>query len=67
MKTIWYFVGLLLVSMGVIIMLTGAYQLFNPPSPPPALAHLQPNLWWGGIMTFAGLVFLLTNRRKTVE
>ncbi len=67
MKPIWYFVGLLLLSMGSIITLAGVYQVFNPPAQPTVLAHLHPGLWWGGIMTFAGLMFLFTNRNKTVE
>lgn len=67
MKPIWYFVGLLLLSMGAIIMLTGVYHVFNPPASATVLAQLQPNLWWGGIMTLAGLIFLLANKNKTVD
>jgi hypothetical protein len=67
MKPIWYFVGLLLLSMGAIITLSGAYQTITPPSQPTVLAHLHPSLWWGAIMTVSGLIFLITNRKKTVE
>lgn len=67
MKPIWYFVGLLLLSMGVIITLSGVYQILNPPAQPTVLANLHPSLWWGGVMTLSGLMFLLTNRNKTVK
>ncbi len=66
MKPIWYFVGLLLLSMGAIIMIAGIYQVLNPPPHQTVLADLHPSLWWGGVMTLSGLIFLLTNKKKRV-
>lgn len=66
MKPIWYFVGLLLVIMGAIIVLAGVYTWINPPPQHKVLAYLHPDVWWGGIMVVAGVIFLLTNKRKTV-
>jgi divalent metal cation (Fe/Co/Zn/Cd) transporter len=67
MKTIWYFVGLLLVIMGAVITSSGVYSLINPPAQPKVLSQLHPDLWWGLVMIVAGLIFLLTNWKKTVE
>jgi hypothetical protein len=67
MKTIWYFVGLLLLIMGTVITISGVYSLINPPAQAKVLSELHPDLWWGFVMVAAGIVFLLTNWRKTVE
>jgi len=67
MKTIWYFVGLLLLIMGIVIALSGVYTLINPPAQPKVLSELHPDLWWGMVMIVVGLIFLLTNWKKTVE
>jgi hypothetical protein len=67
MKPIWYFVGLLLLAMGVIITISGLYALANPPARQTVLGYLHPDIWWGCIMLVAGTIFLLTNRKKIVE
>jgi hypothetical protein len=67
MKSIWYFVGLLLTIMGIIITISAVYALFNPPSHPKLYSHLHPDLWWGLLMLVFGLLFALLNRQKTVE
>ena len=66
MKPIWYFVGLLLMIMGAIVLAAGIYTLSDPSARPMVLGNLHPDLWWGGLMMLAGLIFLLTNRKKTV-
>lgn len=66
MKPIWYFVGLILLSMGAIIFLTGLYLLVNPPSTNTVLSATRPNIWWGGLMTIAGVIFVIRNRNIRV-
>jgi hypothetical protein len=61
MKPIWYFVGLLLLVMGVLILAAGLYQLIRPPQQPTVLARLHPGIWWGGIMILGGVIFLFTS------
>jgi len=62
MKPIWYFVGLVLLTMGVLVFLTGIFMLVFGVRSPTALASLHPNIWWGAIMIVAGVVFFFKNR-----
>ncbi len=63
MKPIWYFVGVILTVIGILVVISGVMNLINPPLEPTVLAHLHVNLWWGLIITVAGLAMWLTNRR----
>jgi hypothetical protein len=67
MKSIWYFVGLLLSIIGAIITVSALYSLSHPPAEPKIFSHLHPDLWWGLIMLAFGLFFAILNRRKTTE
>jgi hypothetical protein len=66
MKSIWYFVGALLTTLGTIITISAIYSLMNPPADQKILSRLHPDLWWGIIMLAFGLAFGLLNRRVTV-
>jgi len=65
MKPIWYFVGILLLVFGALILGAGIIGLMSDQLPPTALANLHPRVWWGGIMTVAGILFLFFNRKTT--
>lgn len=67
MKPIWYFVGLMLSAMGFIVFISGVANYLSPHATKTVLADLHPELWWGAIMIAAGIIFLLLNRKKTVE
>lgn len=67
MKSIWYFVGLILMTMGAVVVISGVFYLFAPTEHHTALSHLHPSLWWGGIMVAAGFIFYFTNRKTSVE
>ncbi len=67
MKSIWYFVGILLTIMGAIITVSAVYSFFDPPAQAKMFSHLHADLWWGLLMLIFGLLFALLNRRKTVE
>ena len=58
MFSIWFFVGIMLTILGVIITATGIYYIFNPQDNT-VLHELNPNLWWGFIILVAGLLFLI--------
>ncbi|MFC1529701.1 hypothetical protein ACFL6R_03185 [Gemmatimonadota bacterium] len=63
MRPIWYFVGVILTVVGTLVVISGVINLINPPALPTVLASLHVNLWWGLIITLAGLAMWLTNRR----
>lgn len=60
--SIWFFSGLLLLTYGLIIMTTGLYELSHPPAHEPVLWQLHAPIWWGGIMTAAGLFYTIRFR-----
>lgn len=66
MKPIWFFVGILLSVMGAVITLSGIGGFMSPPEHMKVLGHLHADFWWGLVMTAAGVLFLLTNKNKTV-
>ena len=66
-KSIWYFVGLLLLTVGSIIFLTGIYLLISSSQGNTVLAELHPDVWWGGFMIVMGVIFLLTNKKVKNE
>ena len=67
MKSIWFFVGLLLTIMGAIVTASAVYSLIKPPSQPKIFADAHPDLWWGIIMLAFGLFFAIFNRRSLKE
>lgn len=67
MKPIWYFVGLMMLIMGILIMGSGVYYLIYPSQSTTVLQELHPDLWWGAVMAAFGAVLLWTNVGVTVE
>ena len=67
MKSIWFFVGLLLAIMGTIITISAVYSLLSPPEQAKIFSHLHPDLWWGILMLVVGLLFAILNRRSRVR
>lgn len=67
MKPIWYFVGVMLSAMGLVVLLSGIVNYSDPQVSKTVLSELHPALWWGAIMIVAGLIFLLANRRASVD
>lgn len=59
--SIWYFIGLLLLVYGVIILVSA---LLVTPERPPVLAHLRADLWWGVLLTILGAVYTMVFRKK---
>ncbi len=63
MKSIWYFVGLMLLVMGGLVLLAGLIELFSPSARQTVLADIHPGIWWGAVMIFVGAIFFVRNRR----
>lgn len=57
MISIWYFIGLLLVTYGVLITGAGLYELAVPPERPVVLYELHASIWWGAFMLVLGGVY----------
>ena len=64
MKSIWFFVGLLLAIMGSIITASAIHSLIRPPVETKIFSHLHPDLWWGIVMLAFGILFAVFNRRN---
>lgn len=67
MKSIWFFVGLLLTIMGVVITAAAVYAIFHPPDRPKVFSDLHPDFWWGVFMLAFGLIFAICNRRNMLD
>jgi hypothetical protein len=55
MLPVWFFVGVILLIYGVLILATGLYEFSNPP--PTVLSNLHPAIWWGALLTIIGGVY----------
>ena len=53
---VWFFVGMLLLIYGVLIVATGIVQYSNPPQV--VLARLHAPIWWGSVLIVIGAVYV---------
>jgi hypothetical protein len=53
---VWFFVGLLLLIYGALILASGIADWGNPP--PTVLSDLHAQVWWGGLMVILGVVYV---------
>jgi hypothetical protein len=53
---VWFFVGLLLLIYGGLILASGIAEWQNPP--PTVLANLHAPVWWGGLMVVLGSAYI---------
>ena len=56
MIPVWFFVGVILLIYGIIILGTGIYEFSSPP--PTVLAKTHPALWWGALLTVIGGIYV---------
>lgn len=54
MISIWFFIGMLLLFYGVVILAAGLYELGNPPEHPVVLSNLHAGIWWGMLLIVLG-------------
>jgi hypothetical protein len=50
---IWFFVGVILLTYGVLVVVAGLMGSARPT----VLSETRPALWWGTILTVAGVLF----------
>lgn len=59
---IWFFIGMLLLAYGVIILASGLYSLVSPPEHTVVLAHLHADIWWGLLLLLMGAFYCIKFR-----
>ena len=52
--SIWFFIGLLVIVYGFLIMGAGCWALFFPVGHPVVLESLHVDLWWSALMIVLG-------------
>lgn len=57
--SIWFFIGISLLLNGVLILGTGLYELVHPPVFHVVLFRLHAAVWWGGLLTVAGVAYCI--------
>jgi hypothetical protein len=59
MVSIWFFIGVLLLLYGVLILGAGIYDWQNPESHPVVLSDLHAGVWWGALLIVLGAIYTL--------
>jgi hypothetical protein len=59
MLSIWFFIGVLLLAYGIVILGAAIWDLMYPPAHPLILANLHAGIWWGGLLIVMGLFYSL--------
>jgi divalent metal cation (Fe/Co/Zn/Cd) transporter len=67
MRSIWFFVGLIMLVIGILVFLAGIYDLINPSVENIKLISLHTNIWWGALIAITGLIYTVKNKNKYVD
>lgn len=62
MLPVWFFIGLLLLAYGIIILVTAAREWSHPPAV--VLAWLHPGVWGGIVLILIGGFYVLRFRPR---
>ncbi|HWC99932.1 MAG TPA: hypothetical protein VG456_24400 [Candidatus Sulfopaludibacter sp.] len=57
MISIWFFIGVLMLIYGILILGSGLLELSSPPEHPVVLANLHAGIWWGALMIVLGAIY----------
>jgi FtsH-binding integral membrane protein len=57
MISIWFFIGLLLLAYGVLILGAAVYEFASPPEHPVVRADLHAGIWWGALLILLGVLY----------
>ena len=55
--SIWFFVGVLLLVYGILIMGAGIKDVVSPPENPVVYAEIHAGIWWGALLLIMGAVY----------
>jgi hypothetical protein len=59
---VWFFVGIIFVVYGGIILVTGLLEISHPVHT--VLYQVHPAIWWGAVILAVGLFFTTRHRRR---
>ena len=59
---VWFFVGVLLLAYGVLILGAGLSEWSHPSNT--VLSELHASVWWGALLTVIGLAYVIAFRPK---
>ena len=62
MLSIWFFVGVMTLLYGLVLLPYGAYCWLGGHEAPTVLHHLHPTFWWGLLLTVFGGFYTLKFR-----
>jgi hypothetical protein len=57
MLSIWFFIGMLLLAYGILILGSGIYEYMYPPQHLLVLAELHAAIWWGALLIILGAIY----------
>jgi hypothetical protein len=60
--SIWFFVGILCLSYGLVLTVTGIYEFSHPLPDTIVLQNLHATFWWGVLMTVFGSMYTIIFR-----
>jgi hypothetical protein len=60
--SIWFFVGVLSLTYGLVLVAYGAYAWLGGHEAPTVLNNLHPTFWWGIVMSLFGGFFFMKFR-----
>lgn len=52
--SIWFFIGVLLLAYGILILGAGIYHVYVPPEHMVVLERLHAAVWWGALLILVG-------------
>jgi len=71
MLSIWFFIGVLLLMYGFVILGAGIYELANPETAAVAsslrwtgVEYLHPSIWWGALLIAMGSIYSIRFRPR---
>lgn len=59
---VWFFVGVMLLAYGILILGSGLAEWSHPPAT--VLSELHAPVWWGAILTVIGAAYVIAFRPK---
>lgn len=62
--SIWFFVGMLTLLVGIVLLPYGAWAWFGHHEAPTVLHELHPTFWWGLLMTTFGALYVIAFRPR---